>query len=289
MLRFLIQANLKVQESVQEQSNFLARSVHDFQAPLTAVSGYCAMLLDGELGPLNSEQRRVLQRILKSTSRMASISDGMYHLSVPHNVDHALKLERADFRECLDQALREVALPLGDKRISVVTEIEPGTDGLFFERSQLKQALVNLLENACKFSSREGTIKIKGYPFFWERRTRQVLSFDRTQGRRMRRSEAFNSFRVDIRDSGPGIPPEQVERIFEQFTAYGGAQDRSGGGLSLAICRMIINRHHGRLWAESSPLGAMFSFVLPLHQTMAHPSKAVHDIEATSFIRGLEN
>jgi signal transduction histidine kinase len=153
----------------------------------------------------------------------------------------------------------------------------------------MKQALVNLLENACKFSSREGTIEIKGYPFFWERRTRQVLSFDRTADRRIRRSADFNSFRVDIRDSGPGIPPEQVERIFEQFTAYGGAQDRSGGGLGLAICRMIINRHQGRLWAESSQLRAMFSFVLPLHQTIARLPKAVNNIEATSFIGNLEN
>jgi signal transduction histidine kinase len=68
---------------------------------------------------------------------------------------------------------------------------------------------------------------------------------------------------VDIRDSGPGIPAEHLDRIFEEYTSYSGGQDRSGGGLGLAICRLILSRHGGRIWAESSSEGAVFSFVLP--------------------------
>src|ERR1035441_3642386 len=82
----------------------------------------------------------------------------------------------------------------------------------------------------------------------------------------------FNSFRVDIRDSGPGIQAVHADRIFEEYTSYGGRQDRSGGGLGLAICRMILRRHHGHLWAESHPSGAVFSFVLPLQKTDARQS-----------------
>ena len=57
-----------------------------------------------------------------------------------------------------------------------------------------------------------------------------------------------------------------MTRIFEEYTRYAGGSDRSGGGLGLAICRMILTRHKGRIWAESTATGAMFSFVLPLQQ-----------------------
>jgi two-component system phosphate regulon sensor histidine kinase PhoR len=183
-----------------------------------------------------------------------------------------LNLEKADIRDCLDQALHEVALVLEDKRISVVAEIEPAPEGLFFEKSQMEHALANLLDNACKFTPRDGMIQIKGYPFFWERRAAQEASLDRARERRVRQIEGFNSFRVDIRDSGPGIPAVHADRIFEEYTSYGGKQDRSGGGLGLAICRMILRRHQGHLWAESHPSGAVFSFVLPLRKTDARLS-----------------
>ena len=54
-----------------------------------------------------------------------------------------------------------------------------------------------------------------------------------------------------------------LDKIFEEFTSYSGGQDRSGGGLGLAICRMTMRNHHGRIWAENGPAGAVFSFVLP--------------------------
>ena len=79
--------------------------------------------------------------------------------------------------------------------------------------------------------------------------------------------QAPNSFRVDIRDSGPGVPMDHIEKIFEEYTSYSGGQDRSGGGLGLAICKFILNLHQGQVWAESGPEGSTFSFVLPFaHQ-----------------------
>jgi len=78
--------------------------------------------------------------------------------------------------------------------------------------------------------------------------------------------EAPNSYRVDIHDSGAGIPPEHLERIFEEYTSYGGGRDRSGGGLGLAITKMIISQHEGRVWAENTESGPRFSWVLPVQQ-----------------------
>jgi signal transduction histidine kinase len=74
---------------------------------------------------------------------------------------------------------------------------------------------------------------------------------------------------VDIRDSGPGISPEHLTEIFQQYTSYAGSLDRSGGGLGLAICKLIVTSHGGRIWAESIEDGALFSFVLPFEPPVA--------------------
>jgi K+-sensing histidine kinase KdpD len=76
-----------------------------------------------------------------------------------------------------------------------------------------------------------------------------------------------NSYRVDICDAGAPIPEDRLGRIFEEYTSYAGGRDRSGGGLGLAICRMIIAQHDGRIWAENTDSGPMFSFVLPIRDS----------------------
>jgi len=274
MLQFLIQANLKLQEYDQDRTNFLARSIHDFLAPLTAISGYCGLLLEEELGPLTPEQREVLQRMQQSATRLSRITNSMFQLSIRQHVDRELNLEQADMRDCVEQALHEVALFLEDKRISVKVGIEQPPDGLVFDKSQLELTLVNLLDNARKFTPRNGSIEIRGYPFFWERRNCRAAALDAAMDRRAKQVKTPNSFRVDIRDSGPGIPAAHVVRIFEEYTSYSGGQDRSGGGLGLAICRMILEQHRGRVWAESHTAGAVFSFVLPVQPVDTRVSAA---------------
>ena len=264
MLQFLIQANLKLQEYDQERTNFLARSIHDFRAPLTAISGYCGLLLEEALGSLMPDQREVLGRMQHSATRLSRITESMFQLSASRNIEQKLNLKNADIRDCVEQSLHEVGLFLDGKRISVTVEIAQPPEGLFFDKSGIEQTVVNLLDNACKFTPRNGTIEIRGYPFFWERRIRHAAALDPAMDRRVEQVKTHNSFRVDIRDSGPGIPAVHVVKIFEEYTSYSGGQDRSGGGLGLAICRMILQHHRGQVWAESHASGAVFSFVLPV-------------------------
>ena len=72
-----------------------------------------------------------------------------------------------------------------------------------------------------------------------------------------------NAYRIEVRDSGPGIPPENLARIFDEFTSESAKTDFSRGGLGLSICRQIVQSHRGQIWAESSETGAKFVFVLP--------------------------
>jgi signal transduction histidine kinase len=131
---------------------------------------------------------------------------------------------------------------------------------------RLEQVLVNLLDNACKFTPRSGKILIRAYPYFWERRVAGRTGVGSGADRRLQDDHTPNSYRIDICDSGPGVHPAHLPRIFEEYTCYGGGIDRSGGGLGLAICRMIIQQHKGHIWAENTGSGTVFSLVLPVER-----------------------
>jgi signal transduction histidine kinase len=262
MLQFLLDANLRLQEYDQDRTNFLARAVHDLRAPLTAISGYCGLMLTEQLGSITPDQREVLERMQHSLKRLSRMASAMFQLSIAQRTETKWNFQRGDLSDCIEQALHEVGPFTDQKRIAVSVDMLPAAEPVCFEKSQLEQVLINLLDNACKFTPRNGSIEIRGYPFFWDRRNDR-LHVDSPIDRRVAHSSQPNSFRMDIRDSGPGIPPGQLDRIFEEYATYSGGQDRSGAGLGLAICRMILQQHQGRIWAENGSPGAIFSFVLP--------------------------
>jgi signal transduction histidine kinase len=261
ILQCLIQTNLRLQEYDQDRTAFLARALHDFRAPLTAISGYCGLLLSEPLGALNKDQREVVQRMLNSAQRLSRMAAAMFQLSVGRHVRRRPDLQPGDVQSCLDQALHEIAPFAEDKSITISADFFPSPPNLFFEPGQMEQVLINILHNSCKFTPRNGTIQVNGYTHFWERRggVSQVPVERRTNN-----SETPNSYRIDICNSGPLIPAEHLTRVFEEYTSYAGGKDRHGGGLGLAICRMIINEHDGRVWAENTAEGPMISFVIPL-------------------------
>jgi signal transduction histidine kinase len=266
ILQCLIQTNLKLQEFDQDRTNFLARALHDFRAPLTAISGYCDLLVNEALGPLQENQKDVLRKMNRSTERLSRMVSAMFQLSVGRQVNMRPDSREGDIRECVEQALHEVYSIAAGKDISITTDLDPAIGLLFFEPGQIEQVLINLLDNACKFTPKAGLIEIMGYPFFWDRRmTASSMPF--AGERRRQNSQKPNAYRIDILNSGLPIPDEHLGDIFEEFTSYSGGQDRSGGGLGLAICRMIITRHDGRMWAENRANGPSFSFVLPVRTT----------------------
>lgn len=263
LLQCLMQANLKLQEYDHDRTRFLARAIHDFRAPLTAITGYCGLLLGEDVGSLTEEQREVIERMHRSAKKLSRMSSAMFQLSIAPRVEAAVDFQPGDIRDCIDQAIHEIMPAAQDKRVSVRSNTLPTQEQLYFDRIKIEQVLVNLLDNACKFAPRDGMIEVRGYPCFLDSRSENPES---AEGTPVEWEHQPNSYRVDIRDTGPGIPSAHITKIFEEYTSYGGGVDRSGGGLGLAVCRMILNQHKGRIWAESSRSGAVFSFVLPLSQ-----------------------
>jgi signal transduction histidine kinase len=279
ILQCLIQTNLRLQEYDQDRTTFLARAVHDFRAPLTALSGYCGLLLSEPFGPLHENQKEVLRRMHNSAKRLSRMASAMFQLSIGRHVKRQPDLKRSDIRECLEQALHEITPFADDKGIEIRADLSPSNSPLYFEAGQIEQVLINILDNACKFTPRAGSIEVRGYPYFWERRTTRS-SVPLVAERRRHSTAEPNAYRIDIQDSGSVIPEEHLDRIFEEYTSYAGGRDRSGGGLGLAITRMIVVQHEGRVWAENAEGGPMFSFVLPLYRR--EPSLHVEHLEKTA-------
>jgi len=254
LLQHLLQANLRLQQYDQERTNFLARALHDLRTPLTSLRGICGLLLEGEVGPLNAQQRELLERLQSSAARLGRMSSGMFELSVQGRVQRAPQLEASDIAKCVSRALQEVCSLVQEKQLNVISHVVPAPKTMFMESQQIEQLLINLLENACKFTPRNGRIDVYGDTVSWD--------FDHSTTKSS--SESPNAYRIDIRDSGPGIAPAMLDAIFEQYTSLGGGDDRSRCGLGLAICKLAATAHGGRIWASSASDGATFSLVLPL-------------------------
>jgi len=187
----------------------------------------------------------------------------MFELSVGRQIKYRPEFQRGDIPECIEQALHETGPQTKGKQISVTVNLDQETRPLYFEQERIEELLINLLDNACRFTPRNGQIDICGYPYFWERRSVRSDGSAVSERRRESSIEA-NAYRIDISNSGRPIPQQHLKSIFEEYTSYAGGQDRSNGGLGLAICRMIAVQHSGHIWAENTTTGPRFSLVLPV-------------------------
>lgn len=263
ILQCLMEANLKLQQLDSERTNFLGRALHDFHAPLSALGGYCGLLADEKIGLLNEHQKLVIDRMHHSVDRLSRMCRAMFQLTVSRHVSLKSSLREGDIQDCIEQALHEVRQLTEEKKLQLDVNFEPPCGPLLIDSDQIEQVMVNLLENACKFSPRSGLIVVRGYSCFFDRRAANVYC-PVEHDRRVTSAGTPNVYRIDIEDSGPGIAIEHLKPIFEEYVSYSSAQERSRGGLGLAICRMILNEHRGRIWAARGRTGAVFSFVLPL-------------------------
>lgn len=234
LLQFMLEAIVKLQEYDQDRTNFIARAVHDFRAPLTALRGYCGLLLDQQFGPIPAAETDILLRMRQSVERLSGMAEDMFQLAVGSRPEPSLALEEIDIAACIDQAVHELRPLMEAKCLRLNIEAAAAPRSVRADRSQIEQVLLNILDNAAKFTPRCGSIDIEGYPFFWERRFTKAAITTGMLERRLASIPAENAYRIDIRDSGPSIPPDQLSTIFEEYISFKGGQDRSGAGLGLA-------------------------------------------------------
>jgi signal transduction histidine kinase len=273
ILQCLIHTNFRLQERDQGRLNVLLRALHDLRAPLTALCGYCDFLMAEGLGPLNDEQKSALGHMLRSTRRLSRVAAGIHQLSTEGQARSWLDLRKGHLRECVERAVGEVAPLAKEKRLEFAIDLAACAAPMCFESEQIDHVLINLLDNACRFSPRGVNIEVRGYPFFWERRRLPGMTCHKN--RRQRVTLEPNSYRIDVSDSGAPLAPDQLRHLFDEHSSDGGYSSRSGIGLSLAICRAIVKQHMGSIWAENTLTGLKLSLVLPFYseECPAHPAE----------------
>jgi two-component system NtrC family sensor kinase len=244
----------------------LATAAHDLRTPLSVISGYVELLINGKLGLLNEKQRQVLEDMQVSSSRLQRlVTDFLTFASLQTDTVPLRASEPQDMNGCL-QELSGFWMPrFQSKGVAFYYLANPNLEPFLFDYDKIQRVVSNLLENALKFTPATGTVWLHAEPQLWERRNAH-----KPQSSEERRKATLlmpNSVRVTVADTGSGIAPEYHQEIFGDFfqVPESGAPDDTGMGLGLAIARRLVQAHGGKIWVESEPnCGCKFSFLLPL-------------------------
>ena len=235
----LLQAKEEAERTSKFKDQFLSTMSHELRTPLNAVLGFSDLLADPRYGPLNEKQRRYIDHIHTGGKHLLSLISDILDLSKIEAGRMELAMESitvdASFAEVLS-----VIQPLADKKSHVLsTSVEAGL-AVRADATRFKQVLMNLLGNAIKFTPHGGRIELAAH----------------LDG---------GSIRIEVRDNGPGIPPEEERRIFEAFYRLRESGKKTEGtGLGLAITQRLVELHGSELSLKSQVgLGSCFYFSLP--------------------------
>jgi two-component system phosphate regulon sensor histidine kinase PhoR len=222
----------------QIRRDFVANVSHELRTPLTAIRGYIEALLD-ERSDLD-EGRKFLEIIARHSARMERLVSDLLRLARLDARQEALDLAPCDLQQLFHTVITDVAQTAEAKHQNVTSSVDAPATRIVADPAKLHDVLRNLIENAVHYSPAHAAIRLEAY------RENGVV-------------------RISVSDSGPGIPPEDLSRVFERFYRVDKSRGRPGGtGLGLAIVKHLIELHGGHAVAENRPEGgARFVITLP--------------------------
>jgi signal transduction histidine kinase len=230
----LAQKHERLREAERMRDDLTHSMVHDLKNPLTTISAVVEGL-DMGLAPEAARERHMLEVAQRGIKKMAILLDAILDVSQLESGQMPLARDRVRLTTLFEDLVR-LQTPLAEaKGITLETE-SPEAPTAWADPSLTGRVLQNLVGNALKFTPRGGRILVRAFA-------------------------AGDQVRVVVSDSGPGIPPEVRDRLFQKFAAAGPGQ---GSGLGLAFCRLAVEAQGGRIWVETDPEhGATFTFTLP--------------------------
>jgi len=221
------------------RKDFVANVSHELKTPLTSIKGFLETLIEGGVRD-PEKQRSFLQIMQEDANRLSRLIQDLLEISRLEGHKKALKKEVVSLRRHVQDVLEAFQLELAKKSIRADNRVANVT--VPADPDQLKQVLVNLIDNAIKFNREKGSIVIDA-------------------------ESSMGEIRVGVHDSGVGIPEEATGRVFERFYRADKARSRDfgGTGLGLSIVKHVIENHGGKTWCISRPgEGSHFYFTLPL-------------------------
>lgn len=235
----------RAEEANEAKSRFLANMSHELRTPLTAIVGYSSVLADGLFGPLNDKQRDGLNAITRSSEHLKTLIDDVLNLARVESGKEEAEASRVGVKELLHYAFKMMQQTAVSKGV-ILRPLEIPADledsAVFADQKHLQQIIINLMSNAVKYTPRGGEVTV----------TVDIV---------------VDKMRFSITDTGVGISPQKMEKLFERFErgedTY--SKEQEGTGIGLNLTQQLIELNGGRIGVESTVgQGSTFWFMIPL-------------------------
>lgn len=238
----LMQNITKLKEVDQIKSDFVSTVSHEFRTPLTSIIMGVGLLLDEVPGPINEEQKELVEAIEEDSERLKKLVSDLLDLSRMESGKIKMDIERNNIKDILDNAVKPFKRQLEEKNVDLEIKIRDNLSNVKADFNKISWVFTNLIGNALRYlpDEKEGKIIIDA-------------------------KETANKMLVSVADNGKGISEEYQQKIFEKFIQAKDNDNKGGTGLGLAISKEIINAHGGEIWVNSKiGEGSTFYFTLNL-------------------------
>ena len=253
----------RLSELDEMKRGFVSRVSHELKTPLVAMQETNRVLLEGLAGPLTDRQRRLLELNIGGGRRLSAMIANLLDLARLEAGAMRYDIRPHDLSELARAAAGELEAWAHERRVVLALDLPPAPLMVPCDADRTVQVLVNLLDNAVKFSPQGATVALaaREIPTLPE----EMPSAARAAIAPPRRVSGYAE--VTVADSGPGVPDSEKSLVFERFhqAHRGTTRAGSGVGLGLAICREVVRAHGGAAWvADNRPSGSVFAVLLPL-------------------------
>ena len=229
-------------EADRAKSEFVSNVSHELRTPMTAIKGYTDLLYAGAVGEVNENQKKFLEIIRNNAERLTALINDLLDISRVETGRVRFEPKPIQIGDVIADVVNALAGQAEAKQQSLTYRVAGGLPDVMGDRDRLNQVLTNLVGNSIRYTPNGGRIEVRAYL-------------------------VEGAVRVDVEDTGIGIAPEDLGRIFERFYRADDplVQEVGGTGLGLPIVKMFVEMHGGRIWVESERgKGSTFTFILPV-------------------------
>jgi signal transduction histidine kinase/CheY-like chemotaxis protein len=234
--------NLQIVEANRLKSEFLANMSHELRTPLNSIIGFAELLHDEHVGTVSPKQREFLGEILGGGRHLLRLINEVLDLAKVEAGKMEFRPEPVELERLVATVVQSLRATAHDKALSVEVSVDPGLDDIVLDPGRFKQVLYNYVSNALKFTPPMGQVSVRVLP------------------------EGDALFRLEVEDTGVGIPPESVARLFTAFQQLdsGASKRHSGTGLGLALTKRLAEAQGGSVGVHAAAeRGSVFYAVLP--------------------------
>ncbi|GAB3861178.1 hypothetical protein GCM10027610_103290 [Dactylosporangium cerinum] len=239
----------RLRELDKVRADLVATVSHELRTPLTSILGNVEVIVDGDAGTLHTSQARLLAAVERNARRLLALIEDLLMLSRIEAGQVKINARPVHIRAVVSGALEALQAVRGQRDLHLDIDLPDTPLVVHGDHDQLERVVINLLDNALKFTAPGGSARL-------------TADLDGTQ------------IRLTVADTGMGIPLDEIDQIFDRFFRSSRSAERQsqGTGLGLAITKSIVERHGGRIWARPAlGPGTIVTCLLPLHQEAPVP------------------